>query len=239
MKKSDLNNFSSKAYDTTPIEINKEYDTLFYLVRHGQSIGNAKREFLGHTNKDLSELGYLQAARTADFLSGEQIDIIYSSDLMRAYNTAVPHAVLRGMDIIAKEELRELYAGFWEGMLVEDIIAKYPHEFLDEWRADFGNATLPGGENVQHAGQRFHAAMLEIAKENKGKRILVAAHAAVIKAFWGKITNTHPDDLASAFDYPTNASVSVVYFDGEKLIPGKYSHDSHLADLEGTVPNGA
>ena len=219
--------------------INKEYDTVFYLVRHGQSIGNAKREFLGHTNKDLSELGYLQAARTADFLSNEQIDVVYSSDLLRAYNTAVPHAKLRDMEVIPNRELRELYAGVWEGMRVEDIIKNYPHEFLDEWRANFGNSTLPGGENVQHAAQRFYSAMLEIAKENTGKRILVAAHAAVIKAFWGKITNTQPDDLAAAFDYPTNASVSVVYFDGEKLIPGEYSHDSHLADLEAIIPNGA
>ena len=65
-----------------PIKLSSEYDTVFFLVRHGQSIGNAKREFLGHTDKDLSELGYLQAQKTADLLANERIDVIYSSDLI-------------------------------------------------------------------------------------------------------------------------------------------------------------
>lgn len=222
-----------------PIKLSSEYDTVFFLVRHGQSIGNAKREFLGHTDKDLSELGYLQAQKTADLLANERIDVIYSSDLIRAYNTAVPHAKLRGMEIIPDRNLRELYAGVWEGMRVEDIIANYPHEFLDEWRGNFGLSTLPGGESVQHAAERFYAEVIKIAEENKGKRILITAHAAVIRAFWGKITATPPEKLAAAFDYPTNASVSVFYYDGKDLVAGEYSHDSHLIELESGLPNNA
>lgn len=226
-------------YDKTPINIDKKYSTVIFLERHGQSIGNAKREFLGHTNKDLSDLGYLQAARTAEFLANEQIDAVYSSDLLRAYNTALPHAKMRGMNVITSENFRELYAGEWEGMRLEDIIAKYPHEFFDQWRANFGMTTIPGGENVQDGAQRFHSEVLKIAKENEGKHVLVAAHAAVIRSFWGKITATAPEKLAAAFEYPNNASVSLVYFDGEKLIPGEYSHDSHLKDLEGDISTGS
>ena len=234
-----INETMNSANNDEPIKLSSEYDTVFFLVRHGQSIGNAKREFLGHTDKDLSELGYLQAQKTADFLADERIDVIYSSDLIRAYNTAVPHAKLRGMEIIPDRNLRELYAGVWEGMRVEDIIANYPHEFLDEWRDNFGLSTLPGGESVQHAAERFYAEVMKIAEENKGKRILIAAHAAVIKAFWGKITKTPPEELAHKFDYPTNASVTVFYYDGNSLVAGEYSHDSHLIDLESGIPNNA
>ena len=240
IRKNDMTemNFNNDVVNNNaPIRVSNEYDTVFFLVRHGQSIGNAKREFLGHTDKDLSELGYLQAQKTADFLANERIDIIYSSDLIRAYNTALPHAKLRGMQVIGDRNLRELQAGVWEGMRVEDIIAKYPHEFLDEWRANFGLATLPGGESVQGAGERFYTEVMKIAEENRGKRILIAAHAAVIRAFWGKMTSTAPEDLASAFDYPTNASVSVFYYDGKKLHAGEYSHDAHLADLRTELNN--
>ena len=230
-------NLNNEAINAEPLKISTEYDTVFFLVRHGQSIGNAKREFLGHTDKDLSELGYLQAQKTADFLADEKIDVIYSSDLIRAYNTAVPHAKLRGMEIIGNRNLRELQAGVWEGMRVEDIIAKYPHEFIDEWRGNFGLATLPGGESVQCAGERFYREVMKIAEENRGKRILIAAHAAVIRAFWGKMTSTAPEQLASAFDYPTNASVSVFYYDGQKLHAGEYSHDSHLTELKTELNN--
>ena len=44
------------------------------LVRHGQSIGNQTRVFLGHTDLDLSELGYKQANATAEYLKNEKID---------------------------------------------------------------------------------------------------------------------------------------------------------------------
>ena len=74
--------------------------TLIYLVRHGESLGNAKRIYLGHTNLDLSDLGYIQANVTAQYLKGVKIDAIYSSDLLRAHNTALPHAQLRNLKVI-------------------------------------------------------------------------------------------------------------------------------------------
>ena len=229
---SERNNEKKAKADMTPISVEEKYDTVIFLIRHGQSIGNATREFLGHTDKDLSELGYKQAQRTAEFLSDKHIDSIYSSDLIRAYNTAVPHAKIRGIEIKTSRNLREMYAGKWEGMKVEDIIEKYPHEFIDEWKGDFGNATLPSGERVCDAANRMHSEIFKIANEQKGKSIIITAHAAVIRAFWGKITNTSADALAYTYDYPDNASVSVVYYDGEKLVPGEYSHSKHLADLQ-------
>ena len=79
--------------------------------------------------------------------------------------------------------------------------------------------------------ERIYAEILRIAKENEGKRVIVAFHAAAIRAFFGKIMDIPASKLADAFDFPTNASVSSVYFDGEKLIPGVYSFDAHLEDL--------
>lgn len=239
MKKNTNCEDTIELYDKTPIKVDENYGTILYFIRHGESIGNAKREFLGQMDKDLSEFGYVQAERTADFLADTKFDVIYSSDLKRAYNTAVPNAKRRGMEIIPCKGLREMDAGIWEGWHIEDIIAKYPHEFIDEWRGNFGLARLPGGESTQEGAERFYNAVYDIAKNNEGKRILIAAHAAVIKGFWGKISNIAPENLAAAFDYPTNASVSVVYFDGEKLIPGTYSHDTHLLNLKKNTENEA
>jgi len=217
--------------DMTPLELSSEYGTVIYLIRHGQSLGNAAKVFLGHTDKDLSPLGYEQAERTAKFLENVPIDVIYSSDLMRAYNTALPHARGRGMDVIPSRSLREIYAGEWENMRVEDIINAYPTEFIDGWRENYGMFTIPGGESVIESGRRFYDAVMTIAKENEGKRILIAAHASVIRSFWGIITKTEFSELATAYQYPENASVSVAYFDGKYLIPGEYSHAAHLKDL--------
>ena len=213
------------------LKLERKYRTVIYLVRHGESLGNAKREFLGHTDKSMSDLGVMQAARTAEFLAYNDIDVIYSSDLKRAYETAQPHAALRGLDIISSKGLREIFAGKWEGMRVEDIISKYPVEFLDQWRDNFGMSTPVGGESVQELGHRIYENIHKIAKANEGKSILIASHAAAIRSFWAIITGTPYEKLAQAFPFPTNASVSVVYFDDDTLLPGEYSHDAHLTGL--------
>ena len=236
MNKTNLENNSndcneSVSPDMTPIKLKDGYKTTLLLVRHGESQGNAKREFLGHTDKDLSPLGYQQAQRCAEFLAYEKIDAVYSSDLKRAYNTALPHANMRNMTVKTSKNLREIYAGNWEGMRVEDILAINSHEFIDGWRAEFGTFRIPGGESVPELAERIYNEIKTIAEENKGRTVLVAFHAAAIRSFFGKILNIPPENLANELWFPINASVSVVYYDGEKLIPGEYSHADHLGDM--------
>ena len=209
--------------------------TTIYLVRHGESLGNQSRTMLGHTNLDLSPLGYLQAERTAKELSGIAFDAIYSSDLIRAYNTAKPHAALRGMEIIPSASLRELYVGEWENMHVDDIIAGYGELFTVGWRKNFGTFTTPGGEDVDAARERFYGEIVSIAGRHEGGCVLVTAHAGVIRLFWGKICGIPSGALAEAYQYPSNASYSVVEWDGETLSPVSYSNDSHPAELNTTL----
>ena len=206
-------------------------ETLIYLIRHGESLGNQSRTMLGHTDLDLSPLGYLQAVKTCEHLADVRFDAIYSSDLKRAYNTAKPHAELRGMDIVTSRELREMYVGEWENMWVEDIIKKYGDLFTEGWRHHFGEFTTPGGENVDETRERFYRAVVDIAKEEEGRVVLIAAHAGVIRLLWGKINGIPTSELAETYFYPSNASYSIVRWNGERLIPVSYSNDDHLAAL--------
>ena len=209
------------------------------LVRHGQSLGNEKRVFLGHTDLDLSALGYEQAELCATALLGERIDAIYASDLLRAYNTAVPHARLRGMEITAREDLREIYAGDWENMLFEDIKSRFPEIYFGCWREHFASFSGAGesGESVPHLAERIYSAVVDIARKNLGKRVLIATHAAAIRALWGKLSGLSPDEASLAFDFPTNASITRVDFDGERLVPICYSDDSHLGSSADKLRN--
>ena len=206
--------------------------TKLIIVRHGQSLGNATRTFLGHTDKDMSELGYKQALATAEHLKNEKIDKIYSSDLIRAYNTAVPHAKIRNLDINCRENLREIYVGDWENRTFEEIIEKWGREMYEkEWFGNFGLFRFPDGESIIEGGNRFYDELKSICSENMGKTLLIAAHAAVIRSFWAKISGILPENLANELPFPTNASYSVAYFDGENFTPDEYSIDSHLASV--------
>lgn len=203
-------------------------ETKFFIIRHGQSIGNAWNRYLGHTDLGLSELGHVQAKETAEALAEQKIDLIYSSDLKRAHETAIPNAKIRGIDIIDSKELREMYVGDWEGRAVSDLKKLYYKEFVLDWLGDFGNFTFPNGENVLHAADRFYNEVKRIADLNPGKTIMITSHAAIIRAFWCKISGVAPDDMAKAFPFPGNASYSTLSYDGEKFIPIQYSVDDHI-----------
>jgi len=201
------------------------------LIRHGQSIGNLKRIYLGHTDLGLSELGVEQAEKAARYFKDEKISAIYSSDLKRAYNTAVPHTKYHNLPIIATEELREIYMGLWEGVPIDTIREKWQEKFDIEWRLKFGESTPPEGEKVTDAAKRIYEKLLSIAKSHEGK-ILVTTHAALIRALWGYINGLEPCDWGESYFFPANASASYVGFDGEKLIPIKFSFDDYLSEKE-------
>jgi broad specificity phosphatase PhoE len=211
-----------------------EKHTKIIIIRHGESLGNLHQIMLGHTDIDLAPRGYIQAEACAEFLRDEQIDAVYSSDLIRAYHTAEPHARHRGLPITTSKELRECYVGDWENVPLDEIVEKWPELFFEGWRKSFGTFKIPGGESVQEAASRFHREVLKIARENIGRTVLIAAHAAVIRGFWGKITGTLPEKLAETYPYPTNASCSFVWYDGEGLVPLEYSVDEHLSEI-GTI----
>ncbi len=203
--------------------------TKIILIRHGQSLGNEKHVLLGHTDLDLSELGYRQAYATAEALKDEKIDVVYSSPLLRAYNTAVPNAALRKAEVLTDDGLKEIYLGDWENKSVSEIKEKWGESVYDtDWIENFGTFTMPSGESTWGAGERFRCAVERIAKENGGKTVLIAAHAAVIRSFFGNISGLTRETISRELPFPSNASYSVVYFDGENFTAAEYSADSHL-----------
>ena len=90
--------------------------TRVLLIRHGQSEGNAEGRFGGHTATPLSPRGRLQAEATARILSSENLTAIYSSDLSRAVETAMPLARLTGLDVEQTDAFRERSVGVMEGL---------------------------------------------------------------------------------------------------------------------------
>ena len=206
-------------------------NTRIYVIRHGESVGNLHRICLGHTDLDITELGMKQAEKTAEALSGVDFASIYASDLIRAVHTAEPHAKMRGLDVNTSPDFRELYFGNWENASVLMLKEKFHEQFMIGWRQNFGTFTAPEGESVVAMAERMEEGLKRIAKEHRGENILLTSHAAAIRALWGKISGHAPSEWADAYPFPTNASYSVVEFDGERLIPVSYSNDSHLGEL--------
>jgi len=200
--------------------------TVIYLVRHGQSIGNLRHEMLGHTDLELSELGFEQAEACGRELASINFDAIYASDLKRAMSTAAPHARLRNMDVTPDKELRELYIGEWEGKSVVDIIEQYGDLFKVNWREHFATFQSPSGESVPELCNRIYYELERIAKAHTGKTVLAVFHAAAIRCFWARISGIAPDEVNDEnLPFPTNASYSVIEYCDGAFTPVSYSNE--------------
>ena len=91
--------------------------TTLILIRHGQSQANITKCFAGQSDPDLTEKGKKQAEALSNWLiNNYNIDSIYSSDLLRAYNTALPTAQKLKKQIIKTKQLREINAGYWQNI---------------------------------------------------------------------------------------------------------------------------
>lgn len=149
------------------------------LIRHGQSKGNAERRFGGHTATPLSARGRNQAEATARTLKSESLTAIYSSDLLRAMDTAKPLANITGLPVNGTSAFRERDVGVMEGLTFEDAAQQHPEQYAALLRRDF-EYVLSGGESYRQLLDRARQKLDEIIEENRGGKIAVFSHTGTI-----------------------------------------------------------
>ena len=153
--------------------------TRVLLIRHGQSEGNAEGRFGGHTSTPLSTRGRLQAEATARALSSENISAIYSSDLPRAVETAMPLARLRNLDVERTSAFRERSVGVMEGLTFEEAAAQHPEQYGALIRRDMDHVLL-GGESYRQMLDRAARQLDEAIERHRGERIAIFSHTGTI-----------------------------------------------------------
>ena len=184
-----------------------------YLVRHGETEWNKVQRSQGCGNDiPLSIDGIKQAQAVAKWLSTEKIDMIFSSTLLRAYETAVVISKYHNLEVVKCNEFTEINFGEWEGMCFPDIKEKY-NDIYNIWRNTPHLAEIPGAESIVALRERSMNKLLEIIKENPDKNILVVSHGISIKVIVtaimdmdiGNIHRIRQDNTAiNIFDYENN-----------------------------------
>jgi broad specificity phosphatase PhoE len=149
---------------------------MILLARHGESDWNAEQRWQGHSDRPLTETGLAQASALAERLGDFPLTAIYSSDLMRARETARAVAEPRGLEVVLRVDLREVDCGSWSGRSHSEI----PAEELERWRK--GEKGWQGGESYEEMGVRLVAAIHDVARLHRGGQVLVVSHGAAIRA---------------------------------------------------------
>ncbi len=153
--------------------------TRLYLVRHGQSAGNAEGRFGGHSPTPLSELGVKQARVTAERLAKERISIIYSSDLHRAVQTAAPLAELLDLPINKTSAFRERKVGVLEGKTFDESKNEFPKDYYALINRNIQHV-ITEGESYRQLLKRATKALHEVIRNHQGEKITIFSHTGAI-----------------------------------------------------------
>lgn len=153
--------------------------TKLYLIRHGQSAGNAQGRFGGHSPTPLSELGIQQAELTAQALARENINAIYSSDLHRAVQTAEPLAKLLDLPVVKTSAFRERNVGVLEGKTFDESKEEFPKDYYALVNRNIQHV-ITEGESYRHLLRRATGALREIFNIHRGERVAVFSHTGAI-----------------------------------------------------------
>jgi broad specificity phosphatase PhoE len=163
--------------------------TYIWLVRHGQTDWNVQGRWQGQTPDapPLNAAGLAQAQTLAEQLAdqaardGIAFAALYSSDLLRARQTAEVIARRLGLPVRLDARLREAHLGAWEGMLGDEVALRYVAE-LDERRRDPVHSRPPQGESVYEVAARVGQAFDAIAHAHPDQHVVVVSHGLALAA---------------------------------------------------------
>lgn len=149
-------------------------------MRHGQTSWNQEGKYQGHSDISLNERGIKQGNLVAKRLAKEKISAIYSSDLLRAQQTAKAIAEYHGLSVITKPEFREINFGIWEGLTYQEIMVDWS-EILTAMYSKPGEIGPPQGESFQVVKQRVTRALQECVKEHQEQTIVLVSHGGTMR----------------------------------------------------------
>ncbi len=161
--------------------------TRFCLIRHGETDWNAERRVQGQIDIDLNAAGQAQARAIAGGLRGQSFAAVYSSDLLRAWNTAQIAVAERQIAVSPAPTLRERHFGVMQGVTASEAREQLPHVHQHHQARtpdyDFGS-----GESLIVFAARVMRGLDALAERHAGQSVLAFTHGGVLDVVYRAAT---------------------------------------------------
>ncbi|MDA1475998.1 histidine phosphatase family protein [Bacillus changyiensis] len=190
--------------------------TAICLIRHGETDWNSQGRLQGRTDIPLNETGKRQAKETGEFLKGTSWDLIITSPLKRAKETAEIINQYLHLDIIEMEDFIERNYGDAEGMPFADRMKLYPDK------------NYPNQETKEALAARLMAGIDKISEQYPKQKILLVAHGAAIHTLLSKIAIDDDSELHQT--KLVNACLSNIRMLKNKWHVEDYNLSDHLSN---------
>jgi len=200
--------------------------TRICFVRHGETAWNIELRMQGHVDIPLNATGLAQAdALGRHFAAGVHADALYSSDLLRARQTAQPISDALGLPVIPLVELRERSFGRCEGLVIGEILERFPEEAMAMKRRDPDHVPQ-GGESRRQHHDRIRTCVRELATRHPSQTLVVVTHGGVLDVIY-RMAKGLP--IEAPRDYPIgNAGVNWIRIEGDEWSVESWGEVAHL-----------
>lgn len=186
---------------------------IIHLFRHGQTDWNVIRRLQGHTDIPLNTEGRKQAESLQSFFYQNPVDIILTSDLKRAQETAEIANYHQQAPYYISADFREVRLGVIEGLTHQEILDKYGQDQWNLWQSnnpeDYGFA-FPDGESAFEALKRFHFGLREFCENYEFTTAGLCTHGLMIRRFLHALIPQQRDPISVP-----NCSIFTVEWDAE------------------------
>lgn len=160
--------------------------TEIILIRHGETEWNLTGRWQGHADSALSARGIAQAQALGERMKGEDVDVVYASDLERALHTSRLVGGPSGWQARSMPALRERDLGVLEGLTTDEMKETQPdvYQSFMEGGPDY---QPPGGESFRQFFDRCSRAIDSLANEHSGQKVVAVTHGGVLGAVFRKV----------------------------------------------------
>ena len=155
-------------------------ETEIILVRHGETEWNSQQRMQGHSNSDLSSVGQAQIQALGQWMKNVPFDLIYSSDSLRAKQTAEAITQFSGHELKIDLRLREKNLGVFEGLTSEEARERHPEVFR-LFKTAGSKYVIDEGESTQQLQDRALEIVDEIRIKHPEERVLLVTHGGFIR----------------------------------------------------------
>jgi broad specificity phosphatase PhoE len=178
--------------------------TTIVLVRHGETDWNRENRFQGHADTRLNDTGRAQARALAREIEPSGLAAVYSSPLLRAYETALILSERSELSVERTEALMEVDVGSWSGLTRTEVEARFPHGF-QRW-LDYGHG-WDDGESYEKLGTRVVSGLLGIAEAHPHKAVLAVTHGGPIRSALAAADDVPFDEARRSIHVIANCAV--------------------------------
>ena len=150
------------------------------MIRHGETEWNSQQRMQGHSNSDLSSVGQAQIQALGQWMKNVPFDLIYSSDSLRAKQTAEAITQFSGHELKIDLRLREKNLGVFEGLTSEEARERHPEVFR-LFKTAGSKYVIDEGESTQQLQDRALEIVEEIRIKHPEERLLLVTHGGFIR----------------------------------------------------------